>query len=192
MSFDRIMAENEEVDEEASASAQLFTALGANFGYNTKFTAREVRRDLLDPDHGVPPFTPYMSDGDRHLRAVKKEAAEDFRGMVEEASPGGRALPPGVPNALRIGHRLRALDGRTVDCDGLTLQLQMQSTRDKINSFTVVALAGGTAKKADERQAYPSSRAKKSNGHVKPTREEIHAAISAAMAKDAASAGTSH
>ena len=188
VSFDSIMEENEAVDEEASASAQLFEALGEKFGYNNQFTARKVRRDLLDPDHGLSPFC--VTDGERSLRTEKKEEVDDFRGMLEEASSGGRALPPGVPNALKIGHRLRALAGRTVEYNGQILQLQMEPTRDKINKFVVAILPIGTADEANTGRKPASNRPKKMR--AKPTREEIHAAISAAMAEDAASAGTSH
>ena len=50
--------------------------------------------------------------------------------------------------------------------------------------------AVGTADEANTGRKPASNRPKKMR--AKPTREEIHAAISAAMAEDAASAGTSH
>ena len=84
--FRRIMEANEAVDEEASSAAQLFDALRDSFGGNW-FTAADVRRERLDPDHGVPAFASYMLDAARLQRQTKLEAA----GSISAAYGGGVA-----------------------------------------------------------------------------------------------------
>ena len=135
-----------------------------------------------------------MLDAARLQRQTKLEAVNDFRGLLEAASPTGTNLPLGVPNTVKIGRRLQALDGRTVDSNGLTLRLRMEAMRNNTNRYCVEVLsssagaaapsAGATAQSAESASAAQANGA--AGDRPQPSEAEMLAIIGAAMAEDAA------
>ena len=149
VSFKKMITANGEIDGKTVACGQLFGRIQDVFGERW-FQAGEVREELLDPEHGVPPFSSYMPDGLQQQRHAKHLDVNDFRGLLEAATPFARGLPPGVPNAERIGRRLVELNQRVAGYNGMTLKLEMRPNTKLGNQYRIVALAAANAGVADD------------------------------------------
>ena len=71
-----------------------------------------------------------MPDALQQQRNAKRLDVDDFRGLLEAATSSGKGLPPGVPNAERIGHRLIELNQRVAGYNGMTLKLEMRANKN--------------------------------------------------------------
>lgn len=97
-------------DGETVAFVSLLTALNVKLGAKARagFTAGDVAK-LLEPAE--------------HYGAAGHDEAVELKANLEIAS-GGRAFPPAGLNAIRVGLKLKALDGRRALYDGLTVSLE--------------------------------------------------------------------
>jgi hypothetical protein len=134
--FARLFTANEMLDEEATGAAVLFAALDAKFK-GKQFDAINLAA-LMDPEHGLSEAQIRLQTPEE--RADRRADASAIRGALEEAC-GGRSLPPGVPSAVRVGKKLKALVGRTVAVDGeKSLRLRAFSTRAKQAGYFIEEL----------------------------------------------------
>ena len=140
--FTDLFKAGETDDEETVGASALLFALRERFG-EKQFTSTDVAQ-MLDWESAAPMTDYSMSSVERSEVQVNrvriKQQAEVIRGALEEAT-GGRAFPPGPPSIIRVGHRLKALAGRTVAVDGSTMRLKAwNDTHTKSNAFAIEVL----------------------------------------------------
>ncbi len=139
--IDRFKA-GEADDEETVAASVLYSTLHKKFDTNA-FTASDVA-EMLDWESGAPTADGFLTGSQRDdvhdQRTRLKHQAEALRGALEEAT-GGKAFPPGAPSVVRVGRKLKVLEGRTVAIDGRTMRLKSWMNSDtKTNVFSIEEL----------------------------------------------------
>lgn len=128
--FGKLLSAQEQKDDETTAVVKLFAALWAKYGPQP-FKASDVV-DMLDPSYGA---TAVFDPAEEKRR---KDAAQQLRDALVEAS-GGTAFPPGPTgvDARRVGLKLSALEGRSVDATGTVLQLKAYTDRTSTKHYTL-------------------------------------------------------
>lgn len=128
--FGKLLSVQEQKDDETTAVVKLFAALWAKHGAQP-FKASDVV-EMLDPSLGA---TTVFDPAEEKKR---KDAAQQLRDALVVAS-GGTAFPPGPTgvDARRVGLKLSALEGRSVDAAGTVLQLKAYTDRTSTKHYTL-------------------------------------------------------
>lgn len=127
-----VFERNDEGDEETASATYLLERLHAAFG-DKSFNARDVAA-LMDASHGIDDPHSEVARASYDMRA---EAADRLRDALEAAVPPA-FHPGGLPDAKRVGHKLRSLKGYTVETENATLRLSMRPHQKTNATYRVV------------------------------------------------------